>query len=275
MFIRLEAIESRGVELSLPSWVPGLSGRARAIPAAPPAFARRPAMWLLVKKELRLQQLTFAVSGLYVMGWVSLLAFGPFAPASRTTLLFMLTVFHSGAIPLLAGSLASAEERHLGTLEWQTLLPMARWKQWVDESSRRPRHRVDLDAGVYPRCSTTSVQHRRCGARRAAARHIGWAVILVVVASLYISSVCTNGLQALLISGAGGLRRGGTHEPVSRPLVLGAVDVVVVEVLVFPGCIASRTRNIWCELQSSTWCGWTCSRSWSTPAPLACCCGTR
>ena len=62
MFIRLEAIESRGMELTPPAWVPGLSGRARAMPAAPPAFTRRPAMWLLVKKELRLQQLTFAVS---------------------------------------------------------------------------------------------------------------------------------------------------------------------------------------------------------------------
>ena len=104
-------------------------------------------MWLLVKKELRLQQLTFAVSGLYLIGWVSLMSFRPMAPELRVTLLFILTIFHSGAIPLLAGSMASAEERQLGTLEWQVLLPMARWKQWSDESRRRAGRRVGLDLG--------------------------------------------------------------------------------------------------------------------------------
>ena len=129
------------------------------MPAAPPASTRRPATWLLVKKELRLQQLTFAVSGLYVVGWVGVLAFGSFAPASRATLLFMLTVFHSGAIPLLAGSLASAEERKLGTLEWQLLLPMARWKQWVTKAAVALGIALTLTLGLpallhYYQCDT-------------------------------------------------------------------------------------------------------------------------
>ena len=32
---------------------------------------------------------------------------------------------------ILIGSLASAEERQLGTLEWQTLLPSPAWQQWA------------------------------------------------------------------------------------------------------------------------------------------------
>ena len=41
------------------------------------------------------------------------------------------TLLHAGAIPLLAGSLASAEERQLGTRDWQGLLPVAAWRQWA------------------------------------------------------------------------------------------------------------------------------------------------
>ena len=199
MFVRLEAIESRGMELTLPAWVPGLSGRARAMPAAPPASTRRPATWLLVKKELRLQQLTFAVSALYVVGWVALLAFGPFAPASRTTLMFMLTVFHSGAIPLLAGSLASAEERKLGTLEWQLLLPMAGWKQWVLKTAVAVGVALTMTLGL-PALLLSISASQEMGLGPLASALIGWAVIPVVVTSLYVSSVSSNGLRALLIA---------------------------------------------------------------------------
>ena len=33
-------------------------------------------------------------------------------------------------LSILIGALSSAEERHMGTLEWHLLLPMAQWKQW-------------------------------------------------------------------------------------------------------------------------------------------------
>ena len=42
-----------------------------------------------------------------------------------------LTVLYSSVLALLIGSIASAEERQLGTQEWQQLLPMASWKQWA------------------------------------------------------------------------------------------------------------------------------------------------
>ena len=53
--------------------------------------------------------------------------------ALETTLDFTypLSVVHLALVPILAGALASAEERRLGTLEWQVLQPTATWKQWL------------------------------------------------------------------------------------------------------------------------------------------------
>ena len=44
---------------------------------------------------------------------------------------YPLSVVHLALVPILAGALASAEERRLGTLEWQVLQPTATWKQWL------------------------------------------------------------------------------------------------------------------------------------------------
>ena len=40
-------------------------------------------------------------------------------------------ILYGALLAVLIGSLASAEERQNGTLEWQLLLPMAAWKQWA------------------------------------------------------------------------------------------------------------------------------------------------
>ena len=197
MFMRLEAIDSRGLEVGLPAW---LARRAGPMAAAP-AFARRRAMWLLARKELRLQQLTFAVSGLYVLGWIGLLWFKQVSPATRTTLLWTLTVFHLGAIPLLAGSLASAEERQLGTLEWQVLLPIAGWKQWLMKAAVAVAIALTLTLGLPALLlyfNTSPAIRGEVGPLTSAS--IGWAVTPIVVIGLYISSMCANGLRALLIS---------------------------------------------------------------------------
>src|SRR4029077_15803895 len=58
MFMRLEAIDGRGPDLRVPLFQP-----APAIGAVSSASARRQdPVWLLVKKELHLQQMTFAVA---------------------------------------------------------------------------------------------------------------------------------------------------------------------------------------------------------------------
>ena len=71
-------------------------------------------------------------------------------------------------LALLIGSLASAEERQLGTLEWQGLLPMASWKQWaakvgdgagaVDAADGGAAGVLLLPRGVAPSASTSSTR---------------------------------------------------------------------------------------------------------------------
>ena len=118
LFNRLKWIES-GVEIPLP-WQ-----AASQRPVAP----THP-IWQQVKKELRLQRLSFAVAALYVVASVAEAALRlvrpydvPFlAPAAAGYWL---------CVPVLAGSVASADERQLGTLSSQVLLPVPAWQQWA------------------------------------------------------------------------------------------------------------------------------------------------
>src|SRR5206468_1469267 len=41
------------------------------------------------------------------------------------------TLLYVGLLSIVIGSVASAEERQLGTAEWQVLMPVAAWKQWA------------------------------------------------------------------------------------------------------------------------------------------------
>ena len=85
-----------------------------------------------MRKELRLQQLTFAVSALYICGWISTLVLHPIAGhGDIEDSLLILTVVNGAIVALLSGSLASAEERHLGVLESQVLMPTPIGRQWA------------------------------------------------------------------------------------------------------------------------------------------------
>jgi hypothetical protein len=189
MFMRLEAIEGRDRQVPLPRW---LSDPAAA--AAPDVERARHPVWLLVKKELRLQHLTFVVSGIYFLEW------GTAALVRQMPLGFVglpfavLTVFHSGAAALLSGSLASAEERHFGTLESQVLLPMAAWKQWAVKAGMALGLAMLLGVGLPALLQSVS-------AAADDVRINAWfagTVVLVTAASLYVSSLCASGLRAVL-----------------------------------------------------------------------------
>ena len=124
-FERLQAIESHQ-HVHAPTWWLWRASQA----AASPVRVRR-ATWVVFRKELHLQQLSYLVVGMYVIAWVALwLTAGGSATTPRVALQ-PLTVMYLGLLSLLIGSVASAEERQLGTLTSQQLLPMAAWKQWA------------------------------------------------------------------------------------------------------------------------------------------------
>jgi ABC-type transport system involved in multi-copper enzyme maturation permease subunit len=195
-FMRLEATEGHGTEIRLPRWL----RLSRAVSASP-GLTRHHPVWLLVKKELRLQQMTLAISGLYVAGWAGVVAMRYLNPHIGLDFFNVLIVFYSGLIALLIGSLACADERQMRTLECQVLLPMATWKQWIVKVAVVLGLSIILALGL-PQLLTggmawlpSDVQHGP----------LAWAlralpVVVLTIGSLYVSSLCTSGLWALLMS---------------------------------------------------------------------------
>jgi hypothetical protein len=118
VFMRLEWIES-GVEFRLPSW----AGMSRDIAPGRP-FGR------LIKKELRLHRVAFGVTALYVFVAVADAVIRLVRPHDLP-FTAMITLGYSVCLPVLLGAVASAEERHLGTLSWHLLLPAPLWQQWA------------------------------------------------------------------------------------------------------------------------------------------------
>lgn len=182
-FMRLEVIEGRGASVHL--------GRAATGLAA--ARARNP-IWLLVKKELSLQQLTFVVVALYLAAWVIVSLVGTPQRQLAEDLFGAMTILYSGILALLIGSLASAEERHLGTLEWQVLLPMASGTQGAIKAAVAVALSMLFGVTLPALLLWMSGGHVRINEPYAGA------ILLVTIVSLYVSSLVSSGLRALLLS---------------------------------------------------------------------------
>jgi hypothetical protein len=120
-FLRLQDADGGQHDLELPRWA--------TVTDRNPV---RPALWMLTKKELRLQQLTFAMP--VVFGFISaaLVAaarlnpeFGREFPIRGVGLLYF------ALLPLVIGALASAQERQFGTWQSQAMLPVPFAQQWA------------------------------------------------------------------------------------------------------------------------------------------------
>ena len=195
MFMRLEAIDS-SPDVRLPQWLRWTTTSAGARP-----FTKRQPLWLLVKKELRLQQLAIVVAGLYILGWLTVVSLGLLVSEKETDAFNALMFLYGLLISLLIGSLASAEERQLGTLEWQMILPVATWKQWAVKSgvalSLAMLLAFALPALLVSINPTNMGIHRDSDFLRL---YIAVPILLFTAGSLYVSSLCSSGLKALLMS---------------------------------------------------------------------------
>ena len=105
MFMRLEAIEGRGQDLSLPMTRADLAPGRRGRP-----------LWRLARKELGLQQLSFAVAGVATMGWLAMFLFGVLVRAWRRTRVPAALAGALGLLVLAAGSLAQWARLGIGPL---------------------------------------------------------------------------------------------------------------------------------------------------------------
>ncbi len=197
-FINLESIGGTR-QFQAPSWL-----RRDTAPGRMPARVTRHPVWALVKKELRLQPMTFFFAGLYIVGWISAIAASRVLPEALQ-IFKVLTIFYAGLTALLVGALASAEERLLGTLEWQLLLPIASRTQWLIKVSVAVGLALALAWGLPMLVLQATRQMSAMGLEGRVDLpltqpiFVGFLVVLTA-SGLYASSVATSGLRAFLLS---------------------------------------------------------------------------
>ena len=176
-------------------------GSARASSRAAVAAARSEAaprhwIWLLVKKELRLQYLTISVSGLYVVACVLVMAAQSRDPEYLGPTFYAVSALHCAFVALLAGAFASAEERQLGTLASQVLMPQATWRQWAVKVTVTLGLAVALAVGLPWLLMSV---HRPADPFPIKDELVA-AILLATSAAMYVSSLSSNSLWALLAS---------------------------------------------------------------------------
>jgi hypothetical protein len=181
-FLRLQDIEGGGEELRLPRWL-----------AATDRNPIRPPLWMLVKKELRLQQMTFAMPLLFAGIWVALMIVGRLNPEfGHDFPIRGVALLYFALLPLLIGSLASAQERQFGTLESQAMLPVSYAQQWAVKAGVALALALVLGA-LIPWSLMRSQPPRELFVPLAAI------VLLLTAWSLYLSSWSPSGIIALAL----------------------------------------------------------------------------
>ena len=182
-FMRLEAIDGPGASLRWPD---------AGATSATAARARHP-VWLLIKKEFALQQMALVLAVIYLVGWFLSLFDHP-QGRFRDDLFGALTFLYSSQLALLIGALASAGERQLGTLEWQGLLPMASWKQWMTKVA------TVLALSMLLTVALPALLLWMSGGAIHINQFFACATLLLTTSALYVSSLSSSGLRALLVS---------------------------------------------------------------------------
>ena len=196
MFTRLEAIEGAGQDVRLPRWLK--TGSAAGASAT--QLTRHHPVWLLVKKEIRLQQLPLVLTAFYVLEWLVAVSLASVSDVKYGYLFSGLTMLHIGLLPILIGSFASAGERQLDTLQSQLLLPMAAWKQWAVKVGVVFGSAVVLGMVLPAVLLSFSRSDGVSAMPLTESETVMFAVLLLAAGSLYISSLCRSGLWALLMS---------------------------------------------------------------------------
>ena len=164
-------------------------------------LVRRSPIWLLVQKELRLQQLTFVAAAIFV-GFYLFVVLRRAPNVDRSDAIQVITAIHLIASSLIVGSLASAEERHLGTLDWQLLLPMSAVRQWVVKIIFLVAFTLLLTF-VLPAMLVWAAPPGPAPLYRWALPAPPASIVFALAcltASLYVSSLVSSGLRALITS---------------------------------------------------------------------------
>jgi hypothetical protein len=136
------------------------------------------------------------VSGLYLVAGSAILVAERLDPLYVGPTFETVSFLHAFAVVIIAGSLASAEERQMGTLIGESLQPVAAMKRWLVKSG------VAIGVSLLLALTLPLVLmlfHRPVDPFALDEELIG-GLILVGIAALYVSSVSSNSLWALIAS---------------------------------------------------------------------------
>ena len=183
-FMSLEAVDAADAPLHLPRMF--RTGR----PNHP--------LWTLTLKELHLQQMTFALVAVYLSIWVSLSVVQWTVPGASKIPLEVLTPLSLFLLTLLIGTLASAEERQYGAMDWQQLLPVAASRQWMVKMAVVFALATVFAIGLPSLLGWIS--DALGGQGESVRTEVALLVIVSTAVSLYISSLCRSGMHAAVLS---------------------------------------------------------------------------
>jgi hypothetical protein len=196
LFRRLDVIDGHEHHIQI-GWP--LPAPARSADAGIGHRGRGP-IGALFAKELRLQQMTFVIAAMFVLGWASLVLVAHLQERAGSRALVPLSMFYFALLSLFVGTLGSAEERHFGTLDAQLLLPVPVWKQWgvkvVTAWTLACVLGVILPVALW---HIDSASDNVAGPLRAWPAMAAVA-ILITTSGLYVSTLCNTGVKAAVWS---------------------------------------------------------------------------
>ena len=192
MFSRLQAMDGRGAAIHL---------RFGSGATETPTAVRGNVGWMLIKKELRLQQLSWIVAGIWALVYVVIVITRQ-GQRDAENYVSLVAVIHGLIQSLLIGSLASAEERHTGMHDTQLLLPMSSARQWMVKGVVAVSLAIVLSIGLPLILSIVlPVEGVRPFGRYGFFKPQTFAgVVAVTSISLYVSTLTASGLRALMLS---------------------------------------------------------------------------
>ncbi len=186
-FAGLEATEAASPALHLPRWLRSAHGTRRHSP-----------LQALAVKEVHLQQLALGAAGLYVIGWALMLLAQRYIPSWSTFPLGAAMLMYCLGLAIMIGALASAEEREHGTLDWQLLQPMPAWQQWMAKVG--VTFGLALLFGVALPVLLNQLTPVEGFRALRMSGDLAVLIVLLTASSLYISSLCSSGVRAMVLS---------------------------------------------------------------------------
>ena len=192
-FRRLEVVEGPAKAID----IGGLRLRPRhASSGTATAGPRRPILQL-VGKELRLQHAVLVVSALYATGATALFAL--VRDPRWAEVLGSLTMVQAVLVSIMSGALASAEERQMGMIEAQMLVPVPVARQWAIKCGTALAVTLLLAIGL-PYVASLLEPHADLYVDFGGLFRLETIAGLlgVTCVALYVSSLTTGGLRALV-----------------------------------------------------------------------------